>query len=167
MNANATSNLSLSARDDLSGYLLTGPASAEALAGSGLPQPQSQLTALEMTGALVARTGKDEYMAFLPAGQQLSGCEWCFPRNDRILVVQGEGWIELMLQLCQFDFRKMQPGDWLMASVAGVNCWLYREQQSGALMIGFDAGYDHYLSEIFSTLVRELGGKDSTKGGAL
>ena len=56
MNANATSNLSLSARDDLSGYLLTGPASAEALAGSGLPQPQSQLTALEMTGALVART---------------------------------------------------------------------------------------------------------------
>lgn len=170
MNAYAStdmSNLSLSVRDELSGYLLTGPESADALSAAGLPLPEAQLSAEEAGEALVARTGSDEYLAFLPKGQNAPACAWCFPRADRILAVQGEGWIELMAQLCQFDFRKMQPGDWLMASVAGVNCWLYREQSGNALLIGFDAGFDHYLSDVFNTLVSELGGKESTKGGAL
>lgn len=159
--------LNLSVRDDLNGYLLTGPESAAALAAAGLPMPEAQLSAQEADGALVARTGKDEYMAFLPGAKGAPACAWCFPRADRILAVQGEGWVELMAQLCQYDFRKMQPGDWLMSAVAGVNCWLYREHSDGALLIGFDAGFDHYLSDLFSSLVSELGGKESTKGGAL
>lgn len=160
-------SLNLSVRDDLVGYLLTGPESAAALTAAGLPQPEAQLSALEADGTLVARTGSDEYMAYLPGGQKAPVCDWSFPRADRIFALRGEGWVDLMAQVCQFDFRKMQPGDWLMASVAGVNCWLYRQLDVDALLIGFDAGYEHYMSETFSTLVSELGGNESIKGGAL
>lgn len=162
---NPNLNLNLSSRDQLQGYLLTGPDSLPALGAAGLPTPEAVLSATAEQGALVARTGQDEYLLYLPAGQTAPDYEWCFTRSEKILAVTGEGWIELMAQLCQFDFRQMACGDWLMASVAGVNCWLYREA-TGALLIGFDRGYDHYLSDIFRTLVHELGGTELKEGGA-
>ncbi|KEA64167.1 Sarcosine oxidase gamma subunit [Marinobacterium lacunae] len=157
--------LHLSNRDDLRGYLLTGPGSADALSAAGLPLPQAQLSAAASAEALVARTGSDEYMAFIGAGAQQPAHEWCFPRADSVLALKGEGWIALMAQVCQYDFRRMQPGDWLMTSVAGVNCWLYHEI-NGALLIGFDSGYDHYMNELFHTLVNELGGHTLNEGDA-
>lgn len=159
--------LQLSVRNDLKGLLLTGPESAAALDRAGLPLPEGVLKAAESKGALVARTGSDEYLAFLTTGMELPHCAWCFERPDQVLSLQGEGWIELMAQLCQYDFRKMQPGGWLMASVASVNCWLYRSLDGARLLVGCDVGFGDYLKEIFGALVDELGAKEPNQGGAL
>lgn len=158
--------LQLSVRSDLKGFLLTGADSAAALDAAGLPCPE-MLHAAEAEGALVARTGRDEYLAFLPVEVEAPRCAWCFERPDRVLALQGARWIPLMAQLCQYDFRKMQPGGWMMASVAGVNCWLYRSQSGEGLLIGCDAGFADYLEETLATLVNELDGKEPNKGGAL
>ncbi|GGB85238.1 hypothetical protein GCM10011352_08820 [Marinobacterium zhoushanense] len=159
------SNLNLTCRDRLRGYLLTGPGSQAAITAAGLPLPEAVLSAVESDGALVARTGSDEYMAYIADPQLLPTYDWCFPRADRVFALKGKRWIELMAQVCQYDFRQMQPGDWLMASVVGVNCWLYLEA-NGALLIGFDSGYDHYMSDTFSTLLSELGDIESNEGDA-
>ncbi len=147
-------------------YLLTGPESSSALAAAGLPVPEQLLTAEERSGALVARTGRDEYMAMLKAGQPAPQNEWCFRRYDCVFELAGSGWVELMTHLCQYDFRQLQPGDWLMTSVAGVNCWLYHEIESGSLLIGADPGYRHYLIETFSAVLDDLSATRNTTGEA-
>ncbi|GAA0793415.1 hypothetical protein [Marinobacterium sediminicola] len=147
-------------------YLLTGPASRAALAAAGLPVPEQLLTAEERPGALVARTGRDEYMAMLKAGHPAPQDEWCFRRYDCVFELAGRGWVELMTHLCQYDFRQLQPGDWLMTSAAGVSCWLYHEIESGNLLIGADPGYRHYLIETFSAVLDDLSATRNPTGGA-
>lgn len=147
-------------------YLLTGPSSSTALAAAGLPVPEQVLTAEACPGALVARTGRDEYMAMLRAGQPAPQGDWCFRRYDCVFELAGSGWVELMTHLCQYDFRQLQPGSWLMTSVAGVNCWLYHEIDSGNLMIGADPGYRHYLIETFSAVLDGLSATRNPTGGA-
>lgn len=147
-------------------YLLTGPESSEALASAGLPVPEQMLSAEERSGALVARTGRDEYMAMLKAGVTAPQSEWCFRRYDSVFELKGEGWVEMMAHLCQYDFRQLKPGDWLMTSVAGVNCWLYHEIESGSLLIGADPGYRHYLNETFSAVLGDLSATRNPTGGA-
>lgn len=151
---------------ELTSYLLTGPDSSAALAAAGLPVPEPVLSAEECPGALVARTGRDEYMAMLKTGQAAPQGEWCFRRHDCVFELQGEGWIELMAHLCQYDFRQLQPGGWLMTSVAGVNGWLYHEIESGNLLIGVDPGFRHYLTEIFSAVLDDLSATRKLTGGA-
>ncbi|MBP0047326.1 hypothetical protein H9C73_01135 [Marinobacterium sp. AK62] len=147
-------------------YLLTGPESRDALTHADLPVPEQLLTAEEGSGALVARTGRDEYMAMLKAGASAPQSEWCFRRYDSLFELKGEGWIELMAHLCQYDFRQLKPGDWLMTSVAGVSCWLYHEIESGSLLIGADPGYRHYLIETFSAVPGDLSATRNPTGGA-
>ncbi len=148
--------LALNSRTGLDCYLLTGPDSAATLAGAGLPAPQTMLAAVEQQGAIVARTGRDEFLAILPQALTAPAGGWCFKRADRVLALSGDGWIDVMAQLCQFDFRTLQPGDWLMAQVAGVGCWLYRERETGALLIGFDTGYSHYLENTLRSVVADI-----------
>ena len=71
-----------------------------------------------------------------------------------------------MTHLCQYDFHQLQPGDWLMASVAGINSWLYHEIESGSLLIGIDPGFSHYLTDIFSAVLDDLSATRKTTGGA-
>ena len=151
---------------ELASYLLTGPESSAALAATGLPVPEQVLTAEERSGALVARTGRDEYMAMLKAGVPAPQNEWCFRRYDCVFELKGEGWVEMMAHLCQYDFRQLRPGDWLMTSVAGVSCWLYHEIESGSVLIGADPGYRHYLNETFSAVLGDLSATRNPTGGA-
>ncbi|HCP19898.1 MULTISPECIES: hypothetical protein [Marinobacter] len=151
---------------ELACYLLTGPDSAAALASAGLPIPDAVMTAQERPGALVSRTGRDEYMAMLNVGHQAPQGEWCFRRHDCVFELRDGDWVELMTHLCQYDFHQLQPGDWLMASVAGINSWLYHEIESGSLLIGIDPGFSHYLTDIFSAVLDDLSATRKTTGGA-
>ncbi|WP_020680798.1 hypothetical protein [Marinobacterium rhizophilum] len=153
----------VSVRDGLGCYLLTGPESAQALDGAGLPAPSQVMSARMEQGALVARTGRDEFMAILPLDRRAPEGDWCFRRFDRVLAIDGD-WVGVMAQLCQFDFRTLQPGDWLMSSVAGVSCWLYRDGE--VLLIGCDPGYGAYLSETIQTVVEDLGTAYLTGGAS-
>lgn len=150
----------------LASYLLTGPDSAAALAAAGLPVPDQLLTAEERPGALVARTGRDEYMAMLKSGHPAPQGEWCFRRYDCVFELAGSGWVELMTHLCQYDFRQLQPGDWLMTSIAGVSGWLYHEIDSGSLLIGVDPGYRHYMTETLSAVLEDLSATPNPTGDA-
>lgn len=161
-----TMTLTVTLDTALNGYLITGPDSADALKAALLPQPQERMTALEKGGALVARTGADEYLLFLPCDLEPPAHDGCFLRADRLLVLQGEGWRELMARVCQYDFRNFVPGSWLMAAVAGVNCWLYRRQGDGALMVGVSDSFHRYLEDLFHTLVCELEDPATHEGGA-
>ncbi|WP_111497988.1 hypothetical protein [Marinobacter bohaiensis] len=158
--------LTVTQRRDLSGYLITGPGSAAALDADGLPRPREQLAAAEQDGALVARTGADEYLLFLPGDRQPPADCWCFSRADRVLAVHGDDWRELLARVCQYDFRHFGPGDWLMASLAGVNAWLYRTQEDGTLLVGVSDGFHRYLEDLFSDLVCELEDSATYEGGA-
>ncbi|PTB93605.1 hypothetical protein [uncultured Marinobacter sp.] len=158
--------LTVTLRNDLQGYLLTGPGSGEALGAASLPQPEQRLSAMEQAGALVARTGTDEFMVFLPEGHPLPVHNWCFRRADRVLAVRGDNWHELMARVCQFDFRTFEPGGWLMASVAGVNCWLYRTKNDDTLLVGVGDGFHRYLETLFNELACELQDSNTHEGGA-
>lgn len=153
-------------QSDLQGFLLTGSGSSKALQTDGLPQPEQMLTAREHKGALVARTGRDEYLVFLPSDQPPPTCDWCFHRGDRVLSVTGADWRELMARVCQFDFRRFAPGAWLMASVAGVNCWIYHTLDEDTVFIGVSDGFHRYLEDVFKHLICELKDTDNTEGAA-
>lgn len=159
--------LSVTSHSDLQGFLLTGPGSSDALQAAGLPQPGEMQSAREQKGALVARTGQDEYLAFLPSSHPPPTHDWCFHRGDRVLSVTGLGWRELMARVCQFDFRQFSPGSWLMASVAGVNCWIYHTQEEDTLFIGVSDGFHRYLEDLFKNLVCELEDTVTNEGAAL
>ena len=165
MNTQQPNTLQIGVRE-LSSYLLTGPGSKAVLAAAGLPLPEAVLSAEERPGALVARTGRDEYMAMLAGTLPAPQGEWCFRRYDCVFELTGGNWIAFMAHLCQYDFRQLQRGNWLMTSVAGVNCWLYHEIESGSLLIGADPSYRHYLSEIFSAVLDDLSATRKTTGGA-
>lgn len=165
MNTRQPNTLQIDVRE-LSSFLLTGPDSKAALAAAGLPVPEAVLSAEERPGALVARTGRDEYMVMLADAQPAPQGEWCFRRYDCVFELTGGRWITFMAHLCQYDFRQLQPGNWLMTSVAGVSCWLYHEIESGNLLIGADPSYRHYLTEIFSAVLDDLSATRRTTGGA-
>jgi len=147
-------------------YLLTGPQSLTALAAAGLPLPEAELSAEERPGALVARTGRDEYLAVLGPDLPEPRHEWCFRRHDALFELTGSGWVELMTHLCQYDFRQLAPGGWLMTSVAGVNAWLYHEIESGNLLIGIDPGFCHYFNDTISAVIDDLSATRKLTGGA-
>lgn len=153
----------ITTRNDLGCYLLTGPDSTAVLASADLPVPAEVMSAQMTEGALVARTGRDEFMAILPTVARPPQGDWCFLRFDRVLAIGGD-WVGLMAQLCQFNFRRLAPGDWLMSSVAGISCWLYRDGET--LLIGCDPGYGAYLSETIEAVVQDLGTAYPTGGAS-
>ena len=155
--------VTMTTREGLAGYLITGPDSAASLARAGLPAPVEQMCAAMAQGVLVARTGRDEFLAFVPAERQAPQGDWCFRRFDRVFALDGD-WVALMAQLCQFDFRTLTTGSWLMSSIAGVSCWLCRDGET--LLIGCDPGYAAYLAETIDAVVTDLGTAYTTGGAS-
>lgn len=137
-------------------YLLTGPRSQADLIAAGLTPAQDLMSAVCQDGVLVARSGRDEYMVIQPPHCPSLHGHWCFPRTETLLRLSGLDWIEVMAQVCAYDFRQLQPGQWLMAQVGGVGCWLYYEADSAALLIGFDQSYQHYLHSTLQQVVADL-----------
>jgi len=88
MNTQQPNTLQIGVRE-LSSYLLTGPDSKAVLAAAGLPLPEAVLSAEERPGALVARTGRDEYMAMLAGTLPVPQGEWCFRRYDCVFELTG------------------------------------------------------------------------------
>lgn len=161
------SALKLTSVNTWQGWILTGPDSCEVLRQVDLPVPQQAFEALMLGGNLVAKTGRDEFMAFvLPeACQPLA--EWCFRRHDSIFELSGATWKLVMAQVCQFDFRQMPPGDWQMLAVAGVNCWLYlTTEPEPRLLIGCDPGFTQYLQDNLEAVIADVGPTSDYPGGA-
>lgn len=150
---------------DWQGWIMTGPDSTSALTGAGLPVPDGPLSALQADAAIVARTGRDEFMVFMPSGGSAPVGEWCFQRHDMIFRLSGADWLAVMAQLCQFDFRQMHPGDWQMLAVAGINCWLYAPaDRPDTLLLGCDPGFSAYLAHTFEAVINDVGQTSVDRG---
>jgi len=151
---------------DWQAWILTGPDSTSAFIGMEIPT--EVMTAVFSDGNLIAKTGRDEFLAFVKDTAVQPQSSWCFRRHDRIMHIQGHAWTEVMLCLCQFDFHRMQPCEWQMLAVAGVNCWLWKDPHPDqGILIGFDPGYAEYLEHIFHDVINEIELRSVNLGGAL
>lgn len=140
------------------GWILTGPNSIETLKKVDWPLPDGLLSAIETAKALVARTGSDEFLAFSKDRSVVPVGVGCFERYDAIFCLSGSSWQSVMLQLCPFDFERMQPGEWQMLVVAGVNCWLYLSADAAeTLLLGCDPGFAAYLKQTVEAVINDVG----------
>lgn len=122
---------------------------AEALVrDAGYPVPDAAQMALSHNHGFVARTARDEFLvaderAWQPAP---SAPPWCFRRSDQVVRLRGEGWASVLAALCPHDLRNVAPDTWIMATVAGVDVWLYSpDGASGGVLVGCDPSYGDYM----------------------
>ncbi|WP_417584032.1 hypothetical protein [Nitrincola sp.] len=161
------SALKLTPLDAWQVWILTGPESSAALQHAELPVPEQPFEAVMHNGNLVAKTGRDEFMAFVTPEARQPVADWCFRRHDSIFQLSGTAWMAVMAQVCQFDFRQLQPGEWQMLAVAGVNCWLYLSAEPETrLLIGCDPGFSQYLQDNLDAVIADVGLTSEYPGGA-
>lgn len=116
------------------------------------------MSAVSDTKGFIARTGVDE---FIIQSNELTLPEkkhcWVYRRADCTLALQGEGWREVMAQVCHQDFSDIEKDDWLMLSAAGINIWCLG--LSEGLLIGCDPSLGDYFSETLDEIVGEFNEK--------
>jgi hypothetical protein len=107
-------------------------------------------TSLNKTGALT--------------GDALAAVEdtYTFARDDVLLVLEGKHWIQLMLQICSFDFSTAEPCQLVMTNAAGVSIWVRIPASEEAVLIGCDPGYSRYLMTTLEHVISDLKRNDTT-----
>lgn len=84
---------------------------------------------------------------------------YLFPRDDHIFSLDGDDWQGLLLQVCSMDFSEVKPGEFIMASMAGVSTWFRIPSEEGEpLIFGCDPSYGHYLFHTMAEVVSDCGG---------
>ncbi len=102
----------------------------------------------------IAKLGMEELLicSEIDLSDSLESGQYAFQRGDAMFELSGD-WKALMSEVCIYDFRQSRPGDFLMASVAGVSVWMLLPEADEPLILGCDPTYGHYL---LSTLQRQL-----------
>ena len=133
------------------------------LRGEGLDEVLASLGASDLDifqyqfvadGQFVAKLGNEEIFVCVEQPLDISEekKQYAFQRGDAIFELSGD-WKGLMAEVCIYDFRQTQPGDFLMVLIAGVSAWLLIPEEGAPLVLGCDPTYGHYFYE---TLVRQL-----------
>lgn len=145
--------LSLETRDIRLTQLL-GPGAPYLLEEAGLPLPPV-MAVHGMDEGFIARTGKDEFLFHGPelptGGHELA---WSYPREDRVLALQGDAWREAMAQVCHWDFSRFNEGEWQMLAAAGITIWCLG--LNNGLLLGCDPSLGDYLQETLAEIVNDL-----------
>lgn len=147
-----------------------GPGAANWLAALGLPlppQPNSWLALPE--GGLIARLGNTEYLieaapALIGQIMQAPRTAGIYPvlRQDAAFALCGERLNELLLQICNVDFRCLSKDAALvvLTSMAGVGVTVLRcgPINQPVYRLWCDGSYGLYLWETLCGIAEELGG---------
>ncbi|MBO1927601.1 hypothetical protein J3998_08435 [Thiomicrorhabdus sp. 6S2-11] len=104
----------------------------------------------------IANLGAEEIYFCVDAAEslELQANQYAFPRADATFELSGN-WKALMSEVCIYDFRQSQPGDFLMVSIAGVSAWLLIPEADEPLILGCDPTFGHYFQEILMKQIEE------------
>lgn len=147
-----------------------GPGTAVWLANLGLPLPTCPNSWLTLVGGtLIARLGNTEYLiegdaALVESIMQTPRTAGVYPvlRQDSALALCGSRVNELLLQVCNVDFRVLaaEPSQLVLTSMAGVGVTVLRTGSSAqpVYRVWCDGTYGLYLRETLAGIAEELGG---------
>lgn len=137
--------------------LLVGPDAPEVLQTSNFQLPGMMQVSRFDDGFLV-RTGQDEFLlqSASPLLSSLPAC-WVYQRDDHMLALKGEYWQQVLAYVCHMDLSKVETDDWLMMSVAGVNCWALVTDKG--LLLGCDPSVGEYLYHTLADTVQRVNEK--------
>lgn len=98
--------------------------------------------------AFIASLGAEEYLINHPkfSHDLLESEQYAFQRGDVIITLSGN-WRALMSEVCIYDFRQANPGDFAMVLIAGVSVWMLIPVDGDAVTLGCDPTYGEYLIE--------------------
>lgn len=136
-------------------WQLLGPDAPELLTLTGHDLPAVMQAAATKAG-FIARPGFDEFLIqasqppVIPEGQLC----WLYSRADKMLALQGDGWLEVMAQVCHMDLNDIKKDDWVMVAAAGINVWCLGLEDG--LLMGCDPSLGGYFSETLNTIVCEI-----------
>lgn len=105
----------------------------------------------------VARIGEDAWL-LMNGGEEPPTTPpdgHCFPRDDSLLVVSGDAWRELMLEICSHDFSRAAGSDFVMTRAAGVAIWVRVPVAGEPVLIGCDPSYADYLTQVIESVADE------------
>lgn len=141
---------------ELSLWQLLGPDAPELLKSNGQFVPEvMQATATE--AGFIARPGIDEFLIQTsqpPVTSEGLGLCWLYSRADKMLALEGKGWLEVMAQVCHMDLSDIKKDDWVMLAAAGINVWCLGLEDG--LLMGCDPSLGGYLSDTLNTIVCEI-----------
>lgn len=139
---------------ELTLWHLLGPAMPEAMRAAGFSLPGA-MTASTTDSGFIAQLGEDEFLLQAhrpPLTDQALG--WVYARGDRVVALQGNGWRQVMAQVCPMDFSGTCEGDWVMAAAAGINVWCLG--LPNGLLMGCDPSLGGYFYTMLSGIVQEV-----------
>lgn len=147
-----------------------GSGTAAWLANLGLPLPTCPNTWLTLVGGtLIARLGNTEYLiegdaALVDSIMRSPRVAGVYPvlRQDSAFALCGSRVNELLLQVCNVDFRVLaaDPSQLVLTSMAGVGVTVLRTGSSAqpVYRVWCDGTYGLYLRETLAGIAEELGG---------
>jgi len=147
-----------------------GPGTAAWLAGLGLPLPARPNSWLALPeGGLIARLGNTEYLiegnaALIESVMRMPRAAGVYPvlRQDASFALCGKRVNELLLQVCNVDFRCLaaDPAQVVLTSMAGVGVTVLRSGDiaNPVFRLWCDGTYGHYLVTTLLEIAGELGG---------
>lgn len=147
-----------------------GPGTAAWLGNLGLPLPARPNSWLSLAdGTLIARLGNTEYLiegnaALIDTIRQAPRSHGVYPvlRQDAAFALSGRRVNELLLQVCNVDFRTLSanPGQVVLTSMAGVGVTVLRTGNAAepVFRVWCDGTYGRYLLETLVGIAEELGG---------
>jgi sarcosine oxidase subunit gamma len=153
--------------------VVKGPQAANFLRSQGLPVPEAILAVSTCDGGgVVARTGGSEFLLedsvsrpFVAPLEQTLGPGgngvYRVVRQDAVVALSGRRGVEVLRQVCGYDFVPSRPGAPLvMTRVAGVSCLVLHRERNGipVFQLSTDGTLGVYLWGILFDVVRELGG---------
>lgn len=125
---------------------------------AGYPVPEAALTAHPHDNGFIARIARDEFLVAdeRPWQPPQSTPPWCFRRSDHVIRLTGDEWPTVLAALCPHNLRNIGRDTWLMATVAGVDVWLYSpDGATGGVLIGCEPSFGHYLRSTLQEVAGE------------
>lgn len=162
--------LGIADRSSLARAGAKGPGTAAWLAALGLPLPARPNSWLPLPeGGLIARLGNTEYLiegsaALVEPVLRAPRTAGVYPvlRQDAAFALCGSRVNELLLQVCNVDFRSLaaDPSHVVLTSMAGVGVTVLRSGDSASpvFRLWCDGTYGHYLAATLLEIAGELGG---------
>lgn len=139
-------------------HQVLGEGAAALVRDQGYPLPAEPLTAVRHANGLVVQTGDTEF--FVAGADEwqppVSPPPWSFRRCDHVVELAGADWAGVLAALCPHDLQDLAPDTWLFVTVAGVDSWVFGpSRSSGAVLLGCDPSYGHYLQTTLEQVVAE------------
>ncbi len=142
---------------------IRGPAAEAFLRGQGVELPPATYDVLPHAGGLVVRLGSAD---FFFEGGDMSRFDTMPPgvyrveRQDATFLLCGSRALEVLAQLCSYDFRAA-PRRLVLTRAGGVNCGVLPDQVNGIALFRFwvDPTFAVSFWEMLAEIAGELGGR--------